>query len=71
MPQGVRDKVVVITGASNGLGAETARHLSQDGARVVLGVCRLHRLDALARVLGPMPGRLSGRTSPIAIRSRR
>lgn len=33
----VANKIVVITGASSGLGAETARHLAVLGATVVLG----------------------------------
>lgn len=47
----IKDKVVVITGASSGLGAETARLLAAQGARVVLGARRLDRLKDLAQEL--------------------
>ena len=37
MEQNIKGKVVVITGASSGLGEASARLLSSQGARVVLG----------------------------------
>jgi len=37
MSEGIKDKVVVITGASSGLGEATAWALSTQGAHVVLG----------------------------------
>ena len=44
----IEGKVVVITGASSGLGEATARHLCAAGASVVLGARRAKRIQALA-----------------------
>jgi NADP-dependent 3-hydroxy acid dehydrogenase YdfG len=46
------DRVLLITGASSGIGAATARHASADGWRVVLAARSRERLDALAGDLG-------------------
>lgn len=48
MEANIEGKVVVITGASSGLGEATARHLSLLGAKVVLGARRVDRIQALA-----------------------
>ena len=47
MPNNIADKVVIITGASSGLGEATARHLSTLGAKLVLGARRIERLEKL------------------------
>ena len=48
MSNNIEGKVVVITGASSGLGEATARHLSAQGASVVLGARRVDRIQSLA-----------------------
>ena len=46
------ETVVAITGATSGIGRETARLLVEAGARVALGARRGDRLDALIAELG-------------------
>jgi NADP-dependent 3-hydroxy acid dehydrogenase YdfG len=48
MSNNIAGKVVVITGASSGLGEATARLLAAEGASVVMGARRVERLKSLA-----------------------
>lgn len=54
----IAGKVVVITGASSGLGEATARLLSAEGATVVLGARRVDRLQSLADELTRRGGKV-------------
>ncbi len=57
MLNNIEGKIVVITGASSGLGEATARHLSELGAVVVLGARRIERIRALAQALAGSEGK--------------
>jgi NADP-dependent 3-hydroxy acid dehydrogenase YdfG len=48
MQENIEGKIVVITGASSGLGEAAAKHLSALGATVVLGARRADRIKELA-----------------------
>ena len=56
---GIKDKVVVITGASSGIGEATAVMLARRGAKVVLGARGLERLEALARRIAAAGGEVT------------
>jgi short-subunit dehydrogenase len=47
-------KVVMVTGASSGIGEATARQFGREGAKVVLAARRMDRLEALANEIDSM-----------------
>jgi len=53
----VRDRVIIITGASSGIGEATARRLAREGAAVVLAARRRERLERLAEEIAASGGR--------------
>ena len=57
MRENIAGKVIVITGASSGLGEAAARHLSAKGAAVVLGARRAERIQALADEISGQGGK--------------
>jgi len=56
MPRPLREQVVVITGASSGIGRETALHLGQRGASLVLAARNAEALTSLAREIEQVGG---------------
>jgi NADP-dependent 3-hydroxy acid dehydrogenase YdfG len=68
MSDNIKGKVVVITGASSGLGEATARHLSALGASVVLGARRVERIQSLADELTGSGGKALAVTTDVTER---
>jgi NADP-dependent 3-hydroxy acid dehydrogenase YdfG len=65
----IADKVVVITGASSGLGESTARLLARKGAKVVVGARRKDRIDAIVKDIAAAGGRALGFMTDVTKRS--
>lgn len=61
-------KVVLITGASSGIGEATARLLAANGARVVLGARRTERLQAIANDIDKTGGVAKFRSLDVTVR---
>ena len=69
MQGNIQGKVIVITGASSGLGEAAARLLAAQGAPVVLGARRQDRIQALARELTAGGGKAIAVTTDVTDRT--
>jgi NADP-dependent 3-hydroxy acid dehydrogenase YdfG len=65
----IADKVVVITGASSGIGESTAKLLARQGAKVVLGARRKDRIDAVVKEISAAGGKAVGFAADVAKRA--
>lgn len=50
----MKDKVIVITGGSEGIGAAVAQEVSKRGAKVVIAARNLEKLEAVAKPIGAL-----------------
>src|SRR4051794_10484919 len=57
----IKDKVVIITGASSGIGEATAKVLASKGAKVVLGARREDKLKQIAAEIEKSGGKVAYR----------
>jgi len=65
----IADRVVVITGASSGIGESTAKLLAVKGAKVVLGARRLNRIDATVQEISASGGKAIGFATDVTKRA--
>src|ERR1700736_133436 len=65
----IKDKVVVITGASSGIGESTAKLLAERGAKVVLGARRLDRINAVVQEIAATGGKAIGLATDVTKRA--
>src|SRR4051812_43937843 len=65
----ITDKVVVITGASSGIGESTAKLLARQGAEVVLGARRSNRIDAVVQEISATGGKAIGFATDVTKRA--
>ncbi|WP_324730775.1 SDR family oxidoreductase [Pseudomonas paeninsulae] len=69
MSNNIIDKVIVITGASSGLGETTARHLAALGASVVLGARRQENLDRIVNEITAAGGKAVAFATDVTVAS--
>src|SRR6266404_9799 len=65
----ITDKVVIITGASSGIGESTAKLLAEQGAKVVLGARRSNRIDAVVQEISASGGKAIGFATDVTKRA--
>lgn len=68
MNTNISGKVVVITGASSGIGLATAKKLSEQGAIVSLGARRIERLEELVAEIKSNGGQAIARKTDVTNR---
>jgi NADP-dependent 3-hydroxy acid dehydrogenase YdfG len=69
MNENIQGEVIVITGASSGLGEAAARLLTAQGSRVAVGARRQERIQALARELTAAGGKAIAVTTDVTDRT--
>ncbi|MEM1369101.1 MAG: SDR family oxidoreductase [Cyanobacteria bacterium P01_H01_bin.15] len=67
MSQNIEGKIVVITGASSGLGESTARHLASLGAKVMLGARRTEKLQKIVQDIIDKGGQAEFLTTDVTV----
>lgn len=65
----IKGKVIVITGASSGIGEATARHLAALGATLSLGARRKDKLDRLVNEIRDAGGKALAFVTDVTVRS--
>jgi len=66
---GIKGKTVLITGASSGIGAGTARELGAAGAKLMIGARRTNRLEELAKEIRSSGGTVEFRALDVTDRA--
>lgn len=68
MHKNIKGKVIIITGASSGMGESAARHLANEGATVVLAARRNERIQALADGINSNDGKALAKQTDVTRR---